>query len=134
MRIRLTPQRREFFELLASASSKAVDIARLLLELLNRFPEDGAELVGRIKTLEHRGGRREVAGLNRTFVTPFDRDDIYRLAGARRRMRPLTTPPTISTLQCNGSAPRARPGSASRELPSSSTRRQAPDGFNDSTL
>jgi predicted phosphate transport protein (TIGR00153 family) len=85
MRIRLTPQRREFFDLLASASSNAVDIARLLLELLERFPEDGAELVGRIKSHEHKGDdvtREVVRLLNRTFVTPFDRDDIYRLATA----------------------------------------------------
>jgi predicted phosphate transport protein (TIGR00153 family) len=85
VRIRLTPQRREFFDLLASASSNAVDIARLLLELLERFPEGGAELVGRIKSHEHKGDAvtREVIGLlNRTFVTPFDRDDIYRLAQA----------------------------------------------------
>ena len=85
MRIRLTPQRREFFDLLATASGNAVDIARLLLELLERFPEDGAELVGRIKSHEHKGDdvTREVVGLlNRTFVTPFDRDDIYRLAMA----------------------------------------------------
>ena len=85
MRIRLTPERREFFELLASASSNAVDIARLLVELLDRFPSDGAELVTQIKTHEHKGDEltREVIGLlNRTFVTPFDRDDIYRLAQA----------------------------------------------------
>jgi uncharacterized protein len=85
VRVRLTPQRREFFDLLASASANAVDIARLLLELLDRFPEDGAELVGRIKSHEHKGDdvTREVVGLlNRTFVTPFDRDDIYRLAMA----------------------------------------------------
>jgi len=85
MRIRLTPQRREFFVLLASASSNAVDVARLLVELLDRFPGDGAELVGRIKSHEHKGDEvtREVIGLlNRTFVTPFDRDDIYRLAQA----------------------------------------------------
>jgi uncharacterized protein len=79
MRIRLTPQRREFFELLASASSNSVDIARLLVELLDRFPADGAELVTQIKEHEHKGDEvtREVIGLlNRTFVTPFDRDDI----------------------------------------------------------
>jgi predicted phosphate transport protein (TIGR00153 family) len=38
-----------------------------------------------IKELEHEGDRltREVVDLlNRTFVTPFDRDDIYLLAGA----------------------------------------------------
>jgi predicted phosphate transport protein (TIGR00153 family) len=85
VRIRLTPQRREFFELLSQASSNAVDIAGLLVELFSRYPEGGAELVGRIKDHEHTGDRltHEVVGLlNRTFVTPFDRDDIYRLAGA----------------------------------------------------
>ncbi len=84
-RFRLTPQRREFFELFGQASSNAVDIARLLLELLDRFPADGAELIARIKEHEHTGDRLThelVALLNRTFVTPFDRDDIYRLATA----------------------------------------------------
>jgi len=85
MRIRLTPQRREFFDLFSQASSNAVEIARLLVELFDRYPDDGAELIGRIKNHEHTGDRltHEVVGLlNRTFVTPFDRDDIYRLAGA----------------------------------------------------
>lgn len=85
MRFRLTPQRREFFDLLGQASSNAVDIARLLVELLHRYPGDGAELIGRIKEHEHTGDRltHEVVDLlNRTFVTPFDRDDIYRLATA----------------------------------------------------
>ena len=38
-----------------------------------------------IKELEHEGDRLThelVDLLNRTFVTPFDRDDMYRLAGA----------------------------------------------------
>ena len=85
MRLRLTPQRREFFELFSRASSNAVEIARLLTELLARFPQDGAELIGRIKEHEHAGDEvtHEVVTLiNKTFVTPFDRDDIYRLAGA----------------------------------------------------
>jgi predicted phosphate transport protein (TIGR00153 family) len=85
MRVRLVPQRQEFFDLFSRASSNAVDIARLLVELLGRFPEGGAELIGRIKEHEHTGDHltREVVDLlNRTFVTPFDRDDIYRLASA----------------------------------------------------
>jgi predicted phosphate transport protein (TIGR00153 family) len=85
VRISLTPQRREFFDLLARSSSNTVDVGRLLVELLERFPQDGAELIGQIKELEHLGDRvtHEVVDLlNRTFVTPFDRDDIYRLAGA----------------------------------------------------
>jgi hypothetical protein len=84
-RIRLTPQKREFYTLLTQASANAVDLARLLVELLDRFPGDGAELVARIKEHEHTGDRLThdvVDLLNRTFVTPFDRDDIYRLAAA----------------------------------------------------
>jgi predicted phosphate transport protein (TIGR00153 family) len=84
-RIRLVPQNREFFHLYSRAASNAVDIARLLCELLDRFPQNGMELIGRIKDLEHTGDQvtREVVDLlNRTFVTPFDRDDMYRLAGA----------------------------------------------------
>jgi len=85
VRIRLTPERREFYELFAKASANAVDIGRLLVQLLDRFPEDGAELIGRIKEHEHTGDRLThdvVDLLNRTFVTPFDRDDIYRLSAA----------------------------------------------------
>ncbi len=85
VRINLTPQKREFYDLLAQASSNTVDIARLLVALLDQFPHDGAELIRRIKEHEHTGDRltHEVVGLlNRTFVTPFDRDDIYRLAAA----------------------------------------------------
>ena len=84
-RLRLTPQKHEFFQLYAEASANAVDIARLLVELLDRFPADGRTLVDQIKEREHEGDRLThdvVDLLNRTFVTPFDRDDMYRLAGA----------------------------------------------------
>jgi uncharacterized protein len=85
VRLRLTPQKHEFFDLFAQASANAVEIARLLVELLGRFPEGGVELIGRIKEREHTGDRLThdvVTLLNKTFVTPFDRDDIYRLAAA----------------------------------------------------
>jgi uncharacterized protein len=81
----LKPQKREFFDLFTQASANAVEISRLLVDLLARFPEDGRGLIREIKELEHEGDRltHEVIGLlNRTFVTPFDRDDIYRLATA----------------------------------------------------
>jgi predicted phosphate transport protein (TIGR00153 family) len=85
MRVRLVPQRREFFVLFSRASSNAVEIARLLVQLLDRFPAEGAELIGQIKEREHTGDElthEVVSLLNRTFVTPFDRDDIFRLASA----------------------------------------------------
>jgi uncharacterized protein len=83
--MRLTPQKREFFDLYCQASSNAVEISRLLVRLLEVYPEDGAALIAEIKELEHTGDRltHEVVDLlNRTFVTPFERDDMYRLAGA----------------------------------------------------
>jgi hypothetical protein len=84
-RLRLTPQKNEFFDLYAQASANAVEIARLLVDLLDVFPNDGEVLVARIKELEHEGDRltqEVVLLLNNTFVTPFDREDMYRLAGA----------------------------------------------------
>src|SRR5438105_14283917 len=83
-RISLVPQKREFFVLYSRAARNAVEIARLLVELLEQFPQAGS-LLRDIKELEHEGDRltRELVDLlNRTFVTPFDRDDIYNLAGA----------------------------------------------------
>ncbi|MFL5922756.1 MAG: DUF47 domain-containing protein, partial [Gaiellaceae bacterium] len=84
-RLRFTPQKNEFFDLYAQASANAVEIARLLVDLLERFPNDGDTLIAQIKEREHEGDRlthEVVLLLNRTFVTPFDRDDMYRLAGA----------------------------------------------------
>ncbi|HEY3208164.1 MAG TPA: DUF47 family protein [Gaiellaceae bacterium] len=83
--LRLTPQNRAFFELYTRASANAVEISRLLVELLEGFPSSDGELIRRIKEREHEGDRltHEVVDLlNRTFVTPFERDDMYRLAGA----------------------------------------------------
>jgi uncharacterized protein len=84
-RLRLTPQKREFFSLYSRASANTVEIARLLVELLERFPAGNGDLITRIKEREHEGDHltHEIVDLlNRTFVTPFDRDDMYRLAGA----------------------------------------------------
>jgi predicted phosphate transport protein (TIGR00153 family) len=84
-RLTLTPQKREFFDLYNRSAENVVAIADRLVELLGRFP-DGADDLGReVKDLEHEGDRLThelVDLLNRTFVTPFDRDDMYRLAGA----------------------------------------------------
>jgi uncharacterized protein len=82
MALRLTPQKRDFFVLFTQASTNARDIARALVELLDQWPE-GRHKLRDIRELEHEGDRltHEVIDLlNRTFVTPFDRDDMYRLA------------------------------------------------------
>jgi hypothetical protein len=82
--LRLKPQKREFFDLFSRASENARDISAVLVDLLEDWPESRARLRD-IRELEHEGDRltREVINLlNRTFVTPLDRDDMYRLASA----------------------------------------------------
>jgi uncharacterized protein len=83
-RISLIPQKREFYELYNRAAANTVAISGKLVELLEAFPEGTAERMREIKELEHAGDSltHELVDLiNRTFVTPFDRDDMYRLAG-----------------------------------------------------
>ncbi|HEU5243755.1 MAG TPA: DUF47 family protein [Gaiellaceae bacterium] len=84
-RLSLIPQKREFFDLYNRAAENVVAIAGQLVELLDRFPDGAGDLGRKVKELEHEGDRLThelVDLLNRTFVTPFDRDDMYRLAGA----------------------------------------------------
>ncbi len=83
--INLIPQKREFFVIYNRAAANIVEIADRLVELLDRFPDGASDLFRDIRELEHEGDRltHELVDLvNRTFVTPFDRDDMYRLAGA----------------------------------------------------
>jgi uncharacterized protein len=84
MPLRLTPQKREFYDLFTQASGNARDMSRVLVELVAEWPES-RERLRDIRELESEGDRltHEVINLlNRTFVTPFDRDDMYRLASA----------------------------------------------------
>jgi uncharacterized protein len=83
--LNLIPQKREFFVLYNRAAANIVEIAQRLVDLLERFPEGADDLTREVKDLEHEGDRITydlVDLVNRTFVTPFDRDDMYRLAGA----------------------------------------------------
>src|SRR5579885_2544030 len=80
----LRPQKREFFDLFTEAAANAREIARVLVDLLGDWPASRDRLRD-IRELETEGDRltREVINLlNRTFVTPLDRDDMYRLATA----------------------------------------------------
>ena len=84
MAFRLKPQKREFFDLFSEASANACDIAQALVEVLADWPATRGRLRD-IRELEHEGDRLThavITLLNRTFVTPLDRDDMYRLASA----------------------------------------------------
>ena len=83
-RISLVPQKREFYDLYNRAAANNVAISERLVNLLDAFPQGADEGMRDIKELEHEGDRIThdlVDLINRTFVTPFDRDDMYRLSG-----------------------------------------------------
>jgi uncharacterized protein len=84
MRLSLVPRTTEFYDLFAQAGSNAVEVARLAETRFREFP-DTTVTQDRVKELEHEGDRltHEIVNLlNTQYVTPFDRDDIYGLAGA----------------------------------------------------
>jgi predicted phosphate transport protein (TIGR00153 family) len=82
MRLRIFPRDESFFDLFEAAADNMTESARLLDELLGDFvdPELKAK---RLAEHEHEGDRITHAiltRLNSTFITPFDREDIYALA------------------------------------------------------
>jgi uncharacterized protein len=81
---RLFPREERFFAMLTEAANNVAATANALLDLMVDYT-DVQKKVERIKDLEHTGDRltHEISdALNRAFVTPFDREDIARLAGA----------------------------------------------------
>jgi predicted phosphate transport protein (TIGR00153 family) len=83
VRFRLTPRETSFYDLFAAAADNILSGSKLLQELLGADAEGRAELATRMRAAEHAGDDTTHAifhELNSTFVTPFDREDIYRLA------------------------------------------------------
>lgn len=85
MRLSLTPRDTVFFDLLADAAANLVEGADLLHRVVTAEPADRPDLVVLLRDAEHRGDEithTTMRRLNSTFVTPFDREDIYALASA----------------------------------------------------
>ena len=77
------PKDRVFFDLLAEAGRNALRSAELLREMLEKWPDGSESLNREILKSEQEGDRIThdiIHRLNSTFVTPFDREDIYGLA------------------------------------------------------
>ena len=76
------PREEKFFDLFEQAAHNMVKTAHKLKELIDTW-ENVEEKVGEITKLEHEGDattHQIMAQLYRTFVTPFDREDIALLA------------------------------------------------------
>jgi predicted phosphate transport protein (TIGR00153 family) len=83
VRLRLTPQETSFYEMFTTSASNLVTGAKLLTELLGAEPSARPEIAERMRAAEHAGDDATHAifrQLNLSFITPFDREDIYRLA------------------------------------------------------
>ncbi|MBA3441108.1 MAG: DUF47 family protein [Pyrinomonadaceae bacterium] len=79
------PKEEQYFSLFTRMTSYIYDASRSLVEMLADNKGDYTEHVKRIKTIEHACDDLTHAvsiQLNKSFITPFDREDIYMLSGA----------------------------------------------------
>jgi hypothetical protein len=82
--IRFLPTEPKFFGLFETQAATVLEAARALQELARNF-DHVEEKARHIKELESKGDQLThhlIDSLNRTFITPFDREDIHALATA----------------------------------------------------
>jgi predicted phosphate transport protein (TIGR00153 family) len=106
--VRLIPRDISFFSMFAEMSSNLIAGARTMVDLFADY-RDVESKIEEIRRIEHVGDdltHAVLTKLNQTFITPFDREDIHRLAsslddvldfinasGARLLMYRITNPP-----------------------------------------
>jgi predicted phosphate transport protein (TIGR00153 family) len=81
---RFLPRQDDFFELFEKQADAAIEAAELFKDVVSRTAIDDASLC-KMETIEHEGDDATYAligKLNKTFITPFDREDIHALAKA----------------------------------------------------
>lgn len=83
VRFKLTPQNTTFYGQFADLATHIRDGAHLLQEAVAGPPGEWESAAKRLKQIEHEGDEAThaiLSAVNSSFITPFDRDDIYRLA------------------------------------------------------
>src|SRR5436189_6415286 len=79
----LLPREDQYFTLFAQMTSYINDAATTLVEMLSHRDGDYQEYVQRIKSIEHACDdltHSVSTRLNQSFITPFDREDIYMMS------------------------------------------------------
>src|SRR4051794_275834 len=79
------PREEQYFAFFSQMTSYIYDAAHALVEMQNAPASEFAEHSRRIKSIEHECDElthNVVTRLNKSFITPFDREDIYLLSGA----------------------------------------------------
>jgi len=82
--VRLTPRENAFYDMLREAGRNVATSGEVLAQLLDPGSDRSAVAVA-MRECEHRGDsitHRILRQLNKSFVTPFDREYIYWLAGS----------------------------------------------------
>lgn len=85
MAFSLLPREDEYFVLFSQMTAKIEEAARILQEMLASDNGDFAPYTKRIKAVEHacdQTTHQITTKLNKSFITPFDREDIYTLSVA----------------------------------------------------
>ena len=81
--MRLLPRNEDFFTLFGEVARRNTEAAKLLRDLFDASPDRRGPIVEAIKRLEHEADtftHEVVNRLDRTFITPLDREDIHKLA------------------------------------------------------
>ncbi|HUQ31759.1 MAG TPA: DUF47 family protein [Pyrinomonadaceae bacterium] len=81
----LLPKEEQYFSFFSQMTSYIYDAARALVEMLNDQGGSYTDHLKRIKEIEHQCDdltHSISTKLNKSFITPFDREDIYLLSGA----------------------------------------------------
>ncbi len=79
------PKEDQYFELFSQMTEKIQEAANILVEMLQASDKEFETLSKRIKSVEHECDELSHAvttKLNKSFITPFDREDIYTLSMA----------------------------------------------------
>jgi hypothetical protein len=83
MALRFTPRDDRFYDMFAKAAGNLIVGAKLLGEIIEAAPEARPDIAARMRDAEHAADdatHEILRTVNSTFVTPFDRADIYELA------------------------------------------------------
>ena len=84
MGLRLRPLESSFYDLFSESASHLIDGAALLVQILDANADREA-IAEQMREAEHQADEtthRIVKQVNSTFITPFDREDIYALASS----------------------------------------------------
>jgi uncharacterized protein len=79
------PKEDQYFTLFSQMSEKIGEAARLLVEMMGATDQEFDSLSKQIKSVEHECdelAHSVTTKLNKSFITPFDREDIYALSMA----------------------------------------------------